>query len=110
MLENPLLVMVMNMILLSMSHTLVSPVYRTFVTSLQTLSIPKDWKCAKQDPKWKDAMKEELLALQKNKTWELVHLPEGKKAVGCKWVFTVKQTPEGKIDRYKARLVAKGYS
>jgi hypothetical protein len=57
----------------------------------------------------KDAMKEELFALQKNKTWELVHLPEGKKAVGCKWVFTVKQTPEGKVDRYKARLVAKGY-
>jgi hypothetical protein len=55
-------------------------------------------------------MKEELLALQKNKTWELVHLPEVKKAVGCKWVFIVKQTPEGKIDRYKARLVAKGYS
>ena len=36
--------------------------------------------------------------------------PERKKAVGCKWVFTIKQTPEGKIDRYKARLVAKGYS
>jgi hypothetical protein len=55
-------------------------------------------------------MKEELLALQKNKTWELVDLPTGKKAVGCKWVFTIKQTPEGKVDRYKARLVAKGYS
>jgi len=55
-------------------------------------------------------MKEELLALQKNKTWELVHLPKGKKTVGCKWVFTVKQTPEGKVDRYKARLVAKGYN
>ena len=55
-------------------------------------------------------MKEELLSLQKNKTWELVHLPRGKKAVGCKWVFTVKQTPEGKVDRYKARLVARGYS
>jgi hypothetical protein len=37
-------------------------------------------------------------------------LPEGKKVVGCKWIFTVKQTREGKIDRYKARLVAKGYS
>jgi hypothetical protein len=35
-------------------------------------------------------MKEELLALQKNKTWELVCLPEEKKVVGCKWVFTVK--------------------
>jgi hypothetical protein len=44
-------------------------------------------------------MKEELLALQKNKTWELVHLPEGKRDVGCKWVFT-----------YKATLVEKGYT
>jgi hypothetical protein len=67
--------------------------------------IQRDWRCAKQDTKWKDAMKEELLALQKNKTWELVHLPEGKKAV-----FIVKQTLEGKMDMYKARLVAKGYS
>ena len=55
-------------------------------------------------------MWEELSALDKNKTWQIVSLPTGKKAVGCKWVFTVKQTPEGKIDRYKARLVAKGYS
>ena len=46
-----------------------------------------------------DAMKEELGALQKNKTWDLLPLPAGKRAVGCKWVFTVKQTPEGKVDR-----------
>jgi histone deacetylase 1/2 len=44
-------------------------------------------------------MKEELGALQKNKTWDLLPLPAGKRAVGCKWVFTVKQTPEGKVDR-----------
>ena len=55
-------------------------------------------------------MQEELQALKKNDTWELVPLPAGKQAVGCKWVYTVKQTPEGKVDRYKARLVAKGYS
>lgn len=47
----------------------------------------------------KDAMKEELGAHQKNKTWDLLPLPAGKRAVGCKWVFTVKQTPEGKVDR-----------
>ena len=47
----------------------------------------------------KDAMKEELGALQKNKTWDLLPLPAGKRAVGCKWVFTVKQTPEGTVDR-----------
>ena len=46
----------------------------------------------------------------KKQTRDLVQLPVGKKAVGRKWVFTVKQTPEGLIDRYKARLVAKGYS
>jgi hypothetical protein len=54
--------------------------------------------------------KEEIYALQKNKTWELVQLPKGKKAIGCKWVLTVKQNPKGEVDRYKARLVAKGCS
>jgi hypothetical protein len=39
-----------------------------------------------------------------------VDLPQGKQPVGCKWVFTIKHTPEGKVDRYKARLVAKGYT
>lgn len=30
--------------------------------------------------------------------------------VNCKWVYTVKQDQNGKIERYKAMLVAKGYS
>ena len=67
-------------------------------------------KKAKHDPKWREAMLEELRALEKNKTWDLVKLPPGKKAVSCKWIFTMKQTPEGKIERYKTRLVARGYS
>ena len=37
-------------------------------------------------------------------------LPEGKRTIGCKWVFTVKLKADGSIDRYKARLVAKGYT
>ena len=55
-------------------------------------------------------MLEELAALEKNNTWELVPSPPGKKVVDCKWVYTVKQNPKGKVERYKARLVAKGYS
>jgi Reverse transcriptase (RNA-dependent DNA polymerase) len=55
-------------------------------------------------------MFEELGALDKNKTWEIVPLPIGKKAVGFKWIFTVKQNPDGKVERYKTRLMAKGYS
>ena len=92
------------------SYEALSPSYRVFVASLQTVSIPKDWKIAKQDPKWHEAMIEELEALRKNKTWVLTTLPAGKKAVSCKWIYTVKQNPEGKVERYKARLVARGYS
>ena len=92
------------------SYESLSPAYRAFIASLQSAHIPKDWKEAKHDPKWREAMLEELRALEKNKTWDLVKLPPGKKAVSCKWIFTMKQTPEGKIERYKARLVARGYS
>ncbi|XP_071902889.1 uncharacterized protein [Coffea arabica] len=34
---------------------------------------------ALDDPKWKDAMVEEMMALQKNSTWKMVELPMGKK-------------------------------
>lgn len=53
---------------------------------------------------------EEMEALLKNDTWTLVSLPEGKKAVGCKWVFSIKHKADGTVERYKARLVAKGYT
>ena len=55
-------------------------------------------------------MLEEMRALEKNRTWELVDLLQGKQPVGCKWIFTIKHTPEGKVEKYKARLVAKGYT
>ena len=35
------------------SYSSVSPAYRTFAASLQAVPIPKDWRCAKQDSKWK---------------------------------------------------------
>jgi hypothetical protein len=35
-------------------------------------------------PKWKTAMHEELRAFDKNRTWELVSLPPGKKTIGYK--------------------------
>jgi len=47
---------------------------------------------------------------KKNNTWRLIPLPEGKKTVGCKWVFSIKYKVDGSIDRYKARLVAKGFT
>lgn len=55
-------------------------------------------------------MLEEIHALEENQTWDLVDLPEGKKSVGCKWVFTVKVNPDGSMATLKAKLMAKGYA
>ena len=55
-------------------------------------------------------MDEEITALQKNETWKRCTLPNDKKTVGCKWVFSVKYHADGTIERHKARLVAKGYT
>jgi len=64
-----------------------------------------------ESDKWKSAMDEEMQSLLKNNTWELVQLPKGKRAIGCKWVFAKKDgSPSKKDIRYKARLVAKGYA
>ena len=62
------------------------------------------------DARWTQAMAEEMAALQKNSTWELVPLPNGKRTMGCRWVFTIKHNADSTIERYKARLVAKGYT
>ena len=56
-----------------------------------------------------EAMKEELELIKRNRTWELVKLPKGKKAIGVKWVYKIKYKPNGDVAKYKARLVAKGF-
>ncbi|KAK9080267.1 hypothetical protein SSX86_001943 [Deinandra increscens subsp. villosa] len=55
-------------------------------------------------------MIEEMDALDQNNTWTLVNLPTNKKAIGCKWLFTIKINPDGSLARLKAHLVAKGYA
>ncbi|GKU86831.1 hypothetical protein SLEP1_g1306 [Rubroshorea leprosula] len=65
---------------------------------------------ALRDRNWACAMIEEMNALDKNETWDIVTRPKERRIVGCKWVFTVKFKVDGTLERYKARLVAKGYT
>lgn len=75
---------------LFMSYKNLSHSHRAFFTSLNKISIPKTLSKALGDVNWQNVMKVLMEALEKNKTWDLVKLPRGKKPVGCKWVFTVK--------------------
>ncbi|CAM8901423.1 unnamed protein product [Rhodiola kirilowii] len=71
---------------------------------------PKSYTQASTDELWRAAMQKEITALEQNQTWALTHLPAGKRAVDCKWVFKIKHHSDGTIERYKARLVAKGFT
>ena len=59
---------------------------------------------------WMTTMQEEIEALHKNHTWELVILPTGQKAIGNKCVYKIKQDSNDQVERYRARLVVKGYT
>ncbi|CCA73545.1 hypothetical protein PIIN_07498 [Serendipita indica DSM 11827] len=60
--------------------------------------------------KYVQAAIEEVRAHLENGTWKLVRLPQGKKAIGSRWVFKIKRDADGSISKYKGRIVAKGYA
>ena len=70
---------------------------------------PTSYAEAAAHQEWKDAMDKEMQSIERNKTWELVKLPVGKKPIGLKWVFKLKRNSNSEVVKYKARLVAKGY-
>lgn len=82
---------------------------RHYPSLLLTHCEPKNVKHALSDSNWHAAMRDEFDALQKNHTWDLVPLPPNRNAIGCKWVFRVKENANGTLNRFKAPLVAKGF-
>ena len=78
---------------------------------------PGSYREAINDPiyskQWKNAIQDELQSLEARSTWRLLSttdLPAGQNVIGCRWVFKVKYSPNGQIDRFKATLVAQGFS
>ena len=58
---------------------------------------------------WQNAMENEMEALKQNDTYELTCLPQGREAVGGRWVNAAKLGHNNE-EKFKARYVAKGYS
>src|SRR3954468_14409465 len=59
--------------------------------------------------KWLEAMKSKIGSMYENQVWNLVDLPDGRKAVENKWIFKKKTDADGNVTVYKTRLVAKGF-
>jgi hypothetical protein len=71
---------------------------------------PENFEEAIKESIWKNAMQEEIAAIEKNNTWQLVEKPNDKEPIGVKWVYKLKHNPDGSIQRAKSRLVVKGYA
>jgi hypothetical protein len=55
-------------------------------------------------------MNEEIDAIERNNTWELVDLSEDKNCIGVKWFYKTKLNAKGEVEKHKERLVAPGFS
>ncbi|GJX07826.1 putative ribonuclease H-like domain-containing protein [Tanacetum coccineum] len=87
------------------NYTLNYFLYACFLSQIEPTRIAK----ALSDSSWVEAMQEELLQFKLQQVWILVDLPNGKKAIGTKWVFRNKKYERGIVIRNKARLVAQGH-
>ena len=75
------------------AHLLDYHCYITLVTLYKSHTYCK----ASSDPLWQIVIKEELNALSKNHTWDLVTLSPQKSMVSCKWIYKTKTRSDGSI-------------
>nr|GFB83079.1 putative ribonuclease H-like domain-containing protein [Tanacetum cinerariifolium] len=61
------------------------------------------------DLDWVEAMQAEMQQFRNQKVWVLVTLPDGKRAIGTKWILKNKRDARGIVCRNKASLVAQGH-
>uniref|UniRef100_A0A2N9FIZ1 Uncharacterized protein n=1 Tax=Fagus sylvatica TaxID=28930 RepID=A0A2N9FIZ1_FAGSY len=92
------------------SYDKFSPSHTTFLAAITSNNEPTSFSQAVKNPQWREAMANEIAALEANNTWTLETLPPGKRPIPSKWVYKIKYKLDGTIERHKARLVAKGYT
>nr|GEX31405.1 hypothetical protein [Tanacetum cinerariifolium] len=79
--------------------------FACFLSQVEPRSVAQ----ALEDPRWVDAMQEEMQQFKFQNVWVLVDLPPGKYAIGTKWILKNKRDARGIVVRNKARLVAQGH-
>ena len=71
---------------------------------------PTCFKEVVQKREWVEATMKEYISTMKNDVWEVVPKPKGKRVVSSKWIYKIKHTTNGSIEKYKERFVARRFS
>jgi len=82
--------------------------HQNFIAAITKIIEPKFYHEAVKDHQWRQAMREEICAFEKNRTWDIIDLAPRKKPISYKCVYRVKYNFDGSIQRFKARLVIRG--
>jgi hypothetical protein len=73
------------------------------------LSEPASYRDVILHPEWQHVTADEIAALERTGTWDLVPCPPRVLPITYKWVYKVKTRSNGSLERYKARLVARDF-
>ena len=59
---------------------------------------------------WWDAFCDEIKAIIIRKTWSLIRLPPGRRALPLRWVYQIKLDATNVFEKYKSHIVVKGFA
>ena len=91
-----------------LSYSKISSHHLAYINNITNIPIPTSYAEVRKSKEW--TASKELDAMEENNTWDVVSLPKGKNAIGCRWLHTLKFNADGTLERRKSRLVAKGYT
>jgi hypothetical protein len=63
-----------------------------------------------ENPKWDNAIDEEMATLDVNATWDLIALLKDKKTIGCKWVYKVKHNARWICEQIQSKISCQSYA
>ena len=66
---------------------------------------PTSFKEEAKETHWVQAMNQEIDSIEKNKTWDLVDLPNYKTSIGVKWVIRLNSMKMGRLKNTKQDLL-----
>ena len=70
---------------------------------------PMDFYTASQQKDWQSVIQSDIKSILKNKMWDVMDRPKGKRSITAKWIFKVKRNMHRDINKFKAQLVARGF-